>query len=143
MDASPYTAPEAREAGLVDRLGYRDEVYAVDPVAVPDHAGAAVRRPVEAGPSALLAEAAGVVMWRWSRRAGRSSPAGPGAALGGRQVGSDTVSAQLRAAREDDSARAVVLRVDSPGGSAVASEVIWREVVRLRDAGEAGGGLDG
>ena len=44
------------------------------------------------------------------------------------------MSAQLRAARENDAARAVVLRVDSPGGSAVASEVIWREVVRLRDA---------
>ena len=56
--------------------------------------------------------------------------------IGGRQAGSDSVGAQLRAARADDHARAVVLRVDSPGGSAVASEVIWREVVRIREAGK-------
>jgi protease-4 len=52
----------------------------------------------------------------------------------GRQAGSDTVSAQLRAAHDNDRARAVVIRVESPGGSAVASEVIWREVCRLREA---------
>ena len=54
----------------------------------------------------------------------------------GRSIGSDSVAAQLRAALHDDHARALVLYVDSPGGSAVASEVIWREVVRLRDAGK-------
>ena len=55
----------------------------------------------------------------------------------GRQAGSDTVSAQLRAAHDNDRAQAVVLRVESPGGSAVASEVIWREVLRLRESGKA------
>ena len=54
----------------------------------------------------------------------------------GRQAGSDTVSAQLRAAHDNDRARAVVLRVESPGGSALASEVIWREVWRLRESGK-------
>ena len=54
----------------------------------------------------------------------------------GRQAGSDTVSAQLRAAHDNDRAQAVVLRVESPGGSAVASEVIWREVFRLRESGK-------
>ena len=44
--------------------------------------------------------------------------------------------AQLRAAHDNDRARAVVLRVESPGGSAVASEVIWREVWRLRESGK-------
>jgi protease-4 len=42
----------------------------------------------------------------------------------------------LRAALADEHARGVVLHVDSPGGSAVASEAIWREVRRLRDAGK-------
>ena len=54
----------------------------------------------------------------------------------GRQAGSDTVAAQLRAAHDNDRAHAVVLRVESGGGSAVASEVIWREVFRLRDSGK-------
>ena len=51
-------------------------------------------------------------------------------------MGSDTVSAALRAAAADEGARAVVLRVNSPGGSAIASDVIWREVVRVRAAGK-------
>ena len=53
-----------------------------------------------------------------------------------RQVGSDSVSAALRAAVRDKHARAVVLHIDSPGGSAVASDTIWREVCRVRDAGK-------
>jgi protease-4 len=54
----------------------------------------------------------------------------------GQQVGSDSVSAALRAALADEHARAVVVHVDSPGGSAVASDTIWREVIRLREAGK-------
>ena len=54
----------------------------------------------------------------------------------GTQAGSDTVAAELRAALADDHVRGVVLRVDSPGGSAVASDVIWREVCRVREAGK-------
>jgi protease-4 len=51
-------------------------------------------------------------------------------------MGSDTISAALRAAAADDSARAIVLRVNSPGGSYVASDTIWREVVRARSGGK-------
>ena len=51
-------------------------------------------------------------------------------------AGSDTVAAALRSAGRDDSVGAVVLRVDSPGGSYVASDVIWREVTQLRAAGK-------
>jgi protease-4 len=51
-------------------------------------------------------------------------------------MGSDTVAAALRSARSDDRVRAVLLRVNSPGGSATASDTIWREVVRLRNAGK-------
>lgn len=51
-------------------------------------------------------------------------------------VGGDTVAALLRDAREDDDVKAVVLRVNSPGGSAYASEVINREVLALKKAGK-------
>jgi protease-4 len=51
-------------------------------------------------------------------------------------MGSDTVSAALRAAGQDDRARAILLRVNSPGGSYTASDTIWREVVRIRAAGK-------
>ncbi len=51
-------------------------------------------------------------------------------------VGGETVSALLRSARDDDNVKAVVLRVNSPGGSAYASEQIRREVVQLKKAGK-------
>lgn len=63
-----------------------------------------------------------------------------GAISGGKQpagsVGGDSTSALLRAAREDDKVKAVVLRVDSPGGEVFASEQIRREVVALKAAGK-------
>lgn len=51
-------------------------------------------------------------------------------------VGGDTVASLLRQARNDDKVKAVVLRVDSPGGSAFASEVIRNEVEALKEAGK-------
>lgn len=51
-------------------------------------------------------------------------------------IGGDTIAALLKQAREDDSVKSVVLRVDSPGGSAFASEVIRNEVQALKDAGK-------
>ena len=57
-------------------------------------------------------------------------------------IGSDTLAAQLREARFDDDVKAVVLRIDSPGGSTFASEVIRREVAELQGRRQAGGRLD-
>jgi protease-4 len=51
-------------------------------------------------------------------------------------IGGDSTSELLRQAREDEDVSAVVLRVDSPGGSALASELIYREVVAIRAAGK-------
>ena len=51
----------------------------------------------------------------------------------GQVVGSDTMVEYLRKARADNSIRAIVLRIDSPGGSAIASDVIWREVMLTRE----------
>lgn len=51
-------------------------------------------------------------------------------------AGSETVAGQLRKARKDPSVKAVVLRVDSPGGSAQAADVMWREVELLKKEGK-------
>jgi protease-4 len=52
------------------------------------------------------------------------------------QIGGKRVSSWIREAREDDNIKAIVLRVNSPGGSALASDVIWREVIRTKEAGK-------
>ena len=52
---------------------------------------------------------------------------------GGEQIYGNTLAAQIAELREDDKVKAVVVRVNSPGGSALASDVIWREMVRLRE----------
>ena len=134
VDTGPRTAAEALEVGLVDKLGYRDQVYDAAKAAV----GAEVellfadrwsprRRPSLPWPKpgrVALVRAHGVISSGRSRR-------GPM----GRQVGSDSVAAELRATLVDDRVRAVVLHVDSPGGSAVASDTLWREVGRVRESG--------
>ncbi len=51
----------------------------------------------------------------------------------GQTVGSDTVVRYLRTAGADNSIKAIVLRIDSPGGSAIASDVIWREITLTRE----------
>ena len=48
-------------------------------------------------------------------------------------IGGDTVGEELRKAREDDNVKAVVLRINSPGGSGTASEKIWREVQLMKE----------
>lgn len=133
IDTGPRTAAEARAVGLVDRLGYRDQVYEDLRSRVSDGAELLFAdrwrpRPRPTLPArrkghVALVDISGSIV---SGRTRRSAT--------GRQVGSDTVGAQLRAAATDDTVRALVLRVDSPGGSAVASETIWREVCRVREA---------
>lgn len=56
--------------------------------------------------------------------------------FGRSSAGGDTIAAALREAAANDDVAAVVLRVDSPGGSVTGSETVWREVVRTRDAGK-------
>src|ERR1700735_1942369 len=141
IDRGPFLAEQARDAGLVDELGYRDEVYA----RVKRHAGpdAILLNLGRYQRSRALAERArslpnpkqrhvALVYATGPRRRGRSGR-GP---LSGGAMGSDTISAALRAATADDGARAILLRVNSPGGSYVASDTIWREVVRARNAGK-------
>ncbi len=140
VDRAPLSGAEAGEAKLVDHLGYRDEAYAaarakfakpaklsylgryVANRATIDNARRAVRRDKR---MVALVDAHGAI------KLGRS---GPG--LLGAGVGADTLNAALRAAIADENVRAVVLRVDSPGGSYVASDSIWRTTQLARKAGK-------
>jgi protease-4 len=148
---APLHADEARDLGLVDRLGYRDEVYAAVRAALPPvrlryveryrkrpRSNPARRMPGRSRPAVAVVHASGPI------HLGRSHGGSP---LRGRSIGSDTLGAALRAARDDDAVRAVVLRVDSPGGSYVASDALRREVlavpadVVLADAGTITGSI--
>lgn len=137
-EQGPLSARGALGHGLVDRIGYRDEVHAdlrrrlgdvelryVDRYGrgLAAKGAAAVRR---TRPAVALIQASGPVHLGRSR----STPTTP------HSIGSDSIGAALRAAAEDDAVRAVVLRVDSPGGSYVASDAIRREVHQVRRAGK-------
>jgi protease-4 len=139
IDRGPFIGAEAMQAGLVDALGYRDEVYAAARKQAGDHAelqyigryhrarslSRGTRKlPNPREPIVALIHASGAI------RRGRSGR-GPVMAT---SIGSDTLAAAIRAAVADERVRAIVLRVNSPGGSYVASDTIWREVVRARAA---------
>jgi protease-4 len=139
IDQGPFIGAEAVHAGLVDRLAYRDEVYdEARRAAGPDAHLLYVTRYVKGALTKKLPrpgeQGVALVHAHGAIRLGRSgrSPLPVG---GGNAMGSDTVSAALRAARRDDKVKAIVLRVDSPGGSYVASDTIWREVVLARESG--------
>ena len=135
VDRAPFLGKEAVDAKLVDGLAYRDQVYA--------------KVKERAGKGAEL-----LYFSRYLERAGRPHEKGETIALiygvGSVQrgesefdplfrqfsMGSDTVTAAFRAAVLDKKVRAILFRVDSPGGSYVASDAIWRETVRARDAGK-------
>src|SRR5262249_8544337 len=55
-----------------------------------------------------------------------------GGMMGGEKLGSDTIIKALRDAEKDPKVVAIVLRVDSPGGSAMASDLMWREIARIK-----------
>jgi protease IV len=144
IDSGPFLAQQALDHGLVDKLGYRDEVYAdVRRLAGQD---AMMLYLVRYQRGKLLAERARklsklppvrepVVALIYATGPIRRGRSGRGPMTGG-SIGSDTVSAAIRAAARDEQARAILLRVNSPGGSYVASDTIWREVVRARAAGK-------
>lgn len=139
IDRGPYLAADALAAHLVDAVGYRDQVYEDlrQRVGKDSHlmylgryhrsralAERARTLPGSGSDCVALVHVAGPIR---RGRSGRSP-------LGG-AAGSDTICAALRAASADRRARAVVLRINSPGGSYVASDAIWREVVRARESG--------
>ena len=134
LDQGPFSPEDAVRVGLVDGLAYEDQLD--DRVPQLRQAGEMRRvdgtdyqrvtpRSLGVRPTSRIAVlyASGVI-------ASGKSGYDPG---NGVVVGSDTFVEQLRRLREDDSIKAIVLRVDSPGGSSVASDVMWRELMITRD----------
>jgi protease-4 len=127
IDQGPFTAEKAKEAGLVDELLYRDQIEAlIHGASSRLSPGRYVRSARGFGfdgrPKVALVYAVGDIIPGESQ----TSP------FGGGLVGSDTIIRGLRQAVDDDAVRAIVLRVDSPGGSGTASDAVWREVGRAR-----------
>src|SRR6201996_336596 len=157
-DHAPLLRDVAVESGLIDRVGFRDEAYA----RVAELAGAKGISP-DSGDADGDDAPPRLYLSRYARATGPGGPARPsipgrgpkstiavvtlaGPIVSGRggsrvpfgssNAGGDTIAAALREAAADDDVSAIVLRVDSPGGSVTASETIWREVVRARYRGK-------
>jgi protease-4 len=132
IDDAPYNAAKAKEAGLIDdtvyydqlekqikaQLGYKDSDQFA-PVRAADYR--------EVSPESLglnKGERIAVIYATGDIGSGRSenSPSGE------QSIGSDTMAKAVTDAAEDKSIKAIVLRVDSPGGSGLASDIIWHAV---------------
>ena len=124
VEQAPYTSREALEAGLVDEVAYRDQFdEKIKELNQGSENRASVgrylaRTDAEGDSKIAVLYASGTIM------TGESSED----PVLGTVLGSSTLSEQLKWVREDESFKAAILRVDSPGGSAVASEIIRREV---------------
>lgn len=135
IDRAPLHAGEALDARLVDRVGYWDEMTAQadlaaggtpDWIDLADYEVEEAKDNDEARTKIALIHASGPVMLG-------KGPSGPFEDI---SLASDDIADALSAAREDEEVDAVLLRIDSPGGSYVASDVIWREVGLTREAGK-------
>ncbi|MCC6648529.1 MAG: S49 family peptidase [Polyangiaceae bacterium] len=144
LEDGPYSAEEALAAGYVDAVGYLDAARA--------DAGITPTTKVSQvfGPSARSASGEGLVglirgltggKRRRSARGGvvvvlraegAISMERAGGLTGGDGIDARTLTAQLTRLGRDDQVKSVVLRVDSPGGSALASDLLWHEIVALR-----------
>ena len=131
INNGPYTAPQALEKGLVDELVYQDEIkdklkdiLGKKPI-IKEFKKEYKRKPYETA-------------WKYSTQptskialiyaSGGISSGKNRKGFGSQTMGSETIAKAIRKAREDKSVKAIVFRIDSPGGSALASDVIWREV---------------
>jgi len=128
IDHGPYVSLEAEEAGLVDQIAYEDELDDIVREKIARHArrvnlksmGKREYHRYQWGPIPKVAVifAEGMI----NSGADRDYP------FLGKVMGAQTIAKAIRAARKDCDVKAIVLRIDSPGGSGVASDLIWREV---------------
>lgn len=145
-ETGPWSPREARERGMIDEVGY--EADAREEVRKRTSIDNVVTR---FGPKSADAEAPAVVQFvrllsgadseggtgrphiAVIRATGAISMSSGGSPLGdGDGIAQDSLSHALEKVRKDDAAKAVVLRVDSPGGSALASDLLWSDLVALR-----------
>jgi protease-4 len=135
IDQGPYSASAAREAGLIDGFLYRDEIEdklrPLKAASGPDRDVSGLdihaylgRAVFDAGWHPLLRSMPHIAYVVATGQIHR----GPGR----RGIGSQVTSELLERVREDDRVRAVVIRVDSPGGDAVASDLLYRAVELTR-----------
>ena len=126
LRTGPFVASEAKQAGLVDGYAYDDELqHAADglvgdkTVLVDDPPAPRANRHFGAVPSIALVYVDGDII------DGRNETV---PVIGTRLAGSYTIAETLRRLRADPFVGAIVLRIESPGGSSMAAEVMWREV---------------
>ncbi|NBW96923.1 MAG: signal peptide peptidase SppA [Planctomycetia bacterium] len=152
VDAGVFTPEAAREAGLIDSVGYEDEVAAalarkVD-LAEPRIARDYAERKMDndfSGIGGLVKLVEMLSGQKQDSSSGRGKQVaivhvtgeiaegkGRDDLLAGSSAGSDTVIEAIRDAARDEKVAAIVLRIDSPGGSALASDLIWREAERTK-----------
>jgi protease-4 len=132
IDHGPFLPEDALRAGLIDDLAYEDEIDDKLKLAAgrPHYTDMNEYRQVSSGTLGFGRGSRIAVIYASGLIAtGKSSYD----TTGGQVVGSETMTEYLRKARGDSSVKAVVLRVDSPGGSAIASDIIWREVVLTKN----------
>jgi protease-4 len=126
IDRAFFQGEEAVRAGLVDDALYEDQV-----VALFETGGLKARRTTLAEYARVDPASLGLGLGRRVALIYLQGPIHGGASVY-QSMGAVTVTRWLRAAREDRKIEAAILRIDSPGGSAVASDTIWREVGLLR-----------
>ncbi len=131
VDNGPYLAAEAVQVGLVDKLGYFDEFIddALE-LAEDDTEEVSIRRylagmeePDDDAPQVALIYGTGTIS-NQDDTFGRSG------------FHARRIANRFAAAVEDEDIKAILFRVDSPGGSYIASDIVWREVSRAREAGK-------
>lgn len=138
MDRAPLSAQEALGAGLVDALCFEDELPRLlharprrTPIILPwALARKRLRKPFRwrtPGRAIALIGVRGAIQMGESR-----TPPVPLPVLGGVSTGHATVARAFRMVERNPLFGAIILSIDSPGGSALASELIWREVDRVK-----------
>lgn len=137
IDNAPYRSTEAKELGLVDGAVYRDEVYEEFRKKLDYKEGDKIRlvsgseyREIPADTVGINnGERVAVIYATGAINIGRSNSGGFG---GSQTVGSDTIVQAVNRAAEDNSIKAIVLRVDSPGGSALASDLMYHAIEKAK-----------
>ncbi|MEO7673919.1 MAG: signal peptide peptidase SppA, partial [Pyrinomonadaceae bacterium] len=129
IDDAPYNANQAKDFGLIDEAMYKEQVYTEFKARLNYRAEDNLRT-IRASeykevPSDSLGlnkgERVAVIYASGAINIGRSNES----PFGGAMVGSDTIVSAVNDAANDNSIKAIVLRVDSPGGSALASDLMW------------------
>ncbi len=135
IDSAPWSAEQAQRLGLIDAIVYEDELPAL--LGTPDQpatlrANEKAHKFLLRRPRLYQTQQIGVISLRGSIMPGESqSRPFPIPLLGKETLGSATAQQQIRTARQTEHFAAVIVHVDSPGGSALASDLIWRELYLL------------